>query len=130
MSYKSPYGAFQVGHLCQVVQHPLEHVVSVVEAPPKHYLADDVGHGVVQQGHGVKRLPWTETVRERLRRVFMLTRASPPTFLPLHGLLQVTALFADAPLHGAVGQAKRAQGGHGEAALPPPNVAVAEEQTS
>lgn len=128
MSYQSPYGAFQVGHLCQVVQHPLEHVVSIVEAPPKHYLADDVGHGVVQQGRGVKRLPWTETVRATQACVY--AHASSPTFPPLHGLLQVTALFADAQLHGAVGQAKRAQGGHGKAALPPPNVAVAEEKTS
>lgn len=83
MSYKSPYGAFQIGHLCQVVQHPLEHVVSVVEAPSKHYLADDVGHGVVQQGHRVKRLPWTETVREQLRRVFMLARLHRPFCLSM-----------------------------------------------
>lgn len=40
------------------------------------------------------------------------------------------ALLADAPLHGAAGQAEGAQGGHGEAPLPPPDVAVAEEQPS
>lgn len=57
-------------------------------------------------------------------------RASLPTSLPLHGLLQVTALLTDALLHGAFGQAKRAKGGHGEAPLPPPNEAVAEEKTS
>lgn len=57
LTYESPYGAFQIRHLRQVVQHALEDVVSVVKAPPKHDLADDVGHGVVQQGHGVKRLP-------------------------------------------------------------------------
>lgn len=57
LTYESPYGAFQIRHLRQVVQHALEDVVSVVEAPPKHDLADDVGHSVVQQRHGVKRLP-------------------------------------------------------------------------
>lgn len=45
--YQSPYGALQVGHLSQTVQHALENGVIVVKASSKHYLADDVGHSVV-----------------------------------------------------------------------------------
>lgn len=91
-----------------MVQHALEDVVRVVEAPPKHDLADDVGHSVVQQRHGVKRLPCTQSISKTGTYVCVCARAPLPTSLPLHGLLQVTALLTDALLHGAFGQAKRA----------------------
>lgn len=65
--YQGPYRALQIGHVGQIPQHALEVVVGVVEASPKHDLADDVGHSVVYQGHRVKWLSWVQE-----RSVFLL----------------------------------------------------------
>lgn len=59
-SYQSPDGAFQIGHVCQILQHGLEVVVIVVKPSPKHSLADDVGYCIVQAWDGVKGLAYTE----------------------------------------------------------------------
>lgn len=53
-----------------------------------------------------------------------------PTSLLLHRLQQVSTLFTDALLYGALGRAKSAQHGHGEASLPPPHLPITEKQTS